>query len=83
VTPVLTLTEAPHHPHNAARGTFVEHGGVVQPAPAPRFDRTPTRLGRTPPGPGDHTGEVLVEAGYEPREIERLVESGTVSLGPT
>jgi alpha-methylacyl-CoA racemase len=82
VAPVLTLTEAPHHPHNAARGTFVEHGGVVQPAPAPRFDRTPTRLGRTPPGPGDHTDEVLVEAGYSPGEIDGLVDSGVVSRSP-
>jgi alpha-methylacyl-CoA racemase len=79
VAPVLTLTEAPHHPHNQTRATFVEHGGVVQPAPAPRFDRTPTHLRRTPPGPGDDTDEVLVEAGYQPREIDRLVESGVVS----
>lgn len=39
--PVLSMAEAPHHPHNAARGTFVEAGGVVQPAPAPRYSRTP------------------------------------------
>jgi alpha-methylacyl-CoA racemase len=39
--PVLSLTEAPKHPHNAARGTFVEEGGMVQPAPAPRFSATP------------------------------------------
>ena len=55
VAPVLSLTEAPGHPHNVARGTFVEHGGVVQPAPAPRFSRTPSALGRTPPAPGDDT----------------------------
>jgi alpha-methylacyl-CoA racemase len=39
--PVLTLAEAPRHPHNLARGTFIEVDGVVQPAPAPRFSRTP------------------------------------------
>jgi alpha-methylacyl-CoA racemase len=42
--PVLSLTEAPHHPHNRARDTFVEVGGVVQPAPAPRFSDTPSRI---------------------------------------
>jgi alpha-methylacyl-CoA racemase len=47
VAPVLSLTEAPHHPHNVARGTFVELDGVVQPAAAPRFSRTPAR----PPSP--------------------------------
>jgi alpha-methylacyl-CoA racemase len=41
--PVLSLAEAPRHPHNAARGTFVEDGGMVQPAPAPRFSATPRR----------------------------------------
>ena len=39
--PVLSLTEAPKHPHVAARGTFVEDAGIVQPAPAPRFSATP------------------------------------------
>jgi alpha-methylacyl-CoA racemase len=39
--PVLSITEAPHHPHNVARGTFVEAGGIMQPAPAPRFQGTP------------------------------------------
>ena len=39
--PVLSLTEAPQHPHNVARGTFVEDGGIIQPAPAPRFSVTP------------------------------------------
>ena len=41
VAPVLSLSEAPEHPHNRARGSFVEVGGVTQPAPAPRFSRTP------------------------------------------
>jgi alpha-methylacyl-CoA racemase len=59
VAPVLGLGAAPGHPHLAARGTFVEHGGVVQPAPAPRFGRTPTSLDRPPPGLGQHTDEVF------------------------
>jgi alpha-methylacyl-CoA racemase len=61
VAPVLGLGEATRHPHLAARGTFVEHGGVVQPAPAPRFTRTPGELDRLPPAAGQHTDEVLAE----------------------
>jgi alpha-methylacyl-CoA racemase len=61
VTPVLSLGEATRHPHLVARGTFVEHGGVVQPAPAPRFSRTPGTLDRLPPAAGQHTDEVLAE----------------------
>jgi alpha-methylacyl-CoA racemase len=49
VAPILTLDEAPHHPHLRHRGTFVERGGVTQPAPAPRFSRTPAVLGSPPP----------------------------------
>ena len=78
VAPVLTLTEAPGHPHNRARGTFVEHGGVVQPAPAPRFSRTPNALGSTPPAPGDDSREILSELGYEPDEVDRLHAAGAV-----
>jgi alpha-methylacyl-CoA racemase len=58
---VLGLGEATRHPHLVARGTFVEHGGVVQPAPAPRFSRTPGALDRLPPAAGQHTDEVLDE----------------------
>ncbi|HEX7188992.1 MAG TPA: CaiB/BaiF CoA-transferase family protein [Actinomycetes bacterium] len=61
VAPVLGLGDATRHPHLVARGTFVEHGGVTQPAPAPRFSRTPGRLDRPPPAPGQHTDEVLAE----------------------
>ncbi|MFG3198438.1 CaiB/BaiF CoA transferase family protein [Streptomyces sp. NPDC048208] len=54
VAPVLSLREAPHHPHLAARATFTEHDGLVQPAPAPRFSATPTgvRTGPALPGTG-------------------------------
>jgi alpha-methylacyl-CoA racemase len=78
VAPVLSLTEAPHHPHNAARGTFVDHGSVTQPAPAPRFSRTPPALALTPPAPGDDTDDVLAVLGYAPAEIDRLRIAGTV-----
>jgi alpha-methylacyl-CoA racemase len=68
VAPVLSLHEAPDHPHLAARGTFVEHHGVVQPAPAPRFSGTPAELTTPPALPGQHTGEVLTEWGLDDAE---------------
>ncbi|MGW0994471.1 CaiB/BaiF CoA transferase family protein [Streptomyces sp. NPDC002523] len=57
VAPVLSLREAPHHPHLAARGTFTDHGGITQPAPAPRFSATPAsvRTGPALPGTGTQT----------------------------
>ena len=61
VAPVLGLGEATRHPHLVARSTFVEHGGVLQPAPAPRFSRTTAALDRPPPAAGQHTDEVLAE----------------------
>ncbi|MFI9586286.1 CaiB/BaiF CoA transferase family protein [Streptomyces sp. NPDC052236] len=61
VAPVLSLTEAPSHPHLAARGTFVEHGGITQPAPAPRFSATPGAVRRPPALPGADTAEVAVD----------------------
>jgi len=63
VAPVMSLREAPGHPHLAARHTFVEHDGVVQPAPAPRFSRHSNELGGVPPLPGAHTAEVLADWG--------------------
>ncbi|MVW72817.1 CoA transferase [Bordetella sp. 15P40C-2] len=59
--PVLSMAQAPSHPQMTARGTFVEVDGVVQPAPAPRFSKTPSRIRRGPPSPGEHTEEVLCE----------------------
>ncbi|GAA3923168.1 CaiB/BaiF CoA-transferase family protein [Streptomyces gulbargensis] len=58
VAPVLSLREAPSHPHLAARGTFAEHAGAVQPAPAPRFSATPGTLRTGPALPGADTAEV-------------------------
>ena len=74
--PVLGLAEAPQHPHNVARGTFIEIDGVVQPAPAPRFSRTmpPTPTG--PALPGDHTLEVLAQLGLDDDAITGVLDSG-------
>jgi alpha-methylacyl-CoA racemase len=58
VAPVLSLREAPHHPHLAARGTFTDHGGITQPAPAPRFSATPTAVRTGPAQPGADTRAV-------------------------
>ena len=74
--PVLSMTEAAGHPHNAARGTFVSPGGVVQPAPAPRFDRTPSALPAQAPRTGEHTAQLLARAGLSSAEIEALVAAG-------
>ena len=76
--PVLDLDEAPKHPHNIARGTFVEVAGMTQPAPAPRFSRTPGSIRRPPPHPGQHTDEVLGEYGFGAGELEKLRASGAV-----
>lgn len=61
VAPVLSLREAPSHPHLAARGTFVDHGGLTQPAPAPRFSATPGAVRRPPAQPGADTAEVALD----------------------
>ncbi|MGH1564118.1 CaiB/BaiF CoA transferase family protein [Mumia sp. DW29H23] len=76
VAPVVPMREAPKHPHLAARGTYVEHDGVVQAAPAPRFSRTPAALGRTPAKPGTHTREALAAWGIG--DVDALVASGAV-----
>ncbi|KUO19424.1 carnitine dehydratase [Streptomyces dysideae] len=63
VAPVLSLREAPQHPHLAARGTFTDHGGVTQPAPAPRFSATPTAVRTGPAQPGADTADVARDWG--------------------
>lgn len=67
VAPVLSLREAASHPHIAARRTLVEHDGILQAAPAPRFSGTPTRLGAAPPKPGQDSEEVLRSWGVDGR----------------
>ena len=76
--PVLSPWEAHLHPHNAARGTFVDVGGVVQPGPAPRFSRTPGEVRRPPPVPGQDTDEALGAWGIDPQRIKELHEAGAV-----
>jgi alpha-methylacyl-CoA racemase len=78
VTPVLTFTEARTHPHNVARGTFVEEFGVVQPAPAPRLSRTPATIAGPPPQKGAHSREILAEWGFDPSRIGTLLAGGAV-----
>ena len=70
--PILVLDEAPEHPHMKARGTFAEIDGVVQPAPAPRFSRTPGAVRRPPSPPGADTDEALVAWGFAAGEIADL-----------
>ncbi|WP_433263488.1 CaiB/BaiF CoA transferase family protein [Actinosynnema sp. CS-041913] len=78
LAPVLTPDEAAGHDHNAARGTFVEVGGLAQPAPAPRFDRTPAETPSVPPSAGQHTIEVLEALGLADEEIAELRRAGVV-----
>jgi alpha-methylacyl-CoA racemase len=61
--PVLSMADAPEHPHNKDRSVFVKDFGITQPGPAPRFSRTPGSIRRPPPQPGEHTAEVLEEWG--------------------
>ncbi|WP_322094849.1 CaiB/BaiF CoA transferase family protein [Paraburkholderia bannensis] len=77
-SPVLSMTEAPAHPHLRARGTFVECDGIVQPAPAPRFSRTPGAVQRPPAMPGEHTTEALLDWGFSAGELDALRESRVI-----
>jgi alpha-methylacyl-CoA racemase len=76
--PVMSMSEAPSHPHNLARGTFVTDGGVAQPAPAPRFDRTPTSLPPKAPRAGQHSAALLAESGFAQSDIAALLAAGVV-----
>ena len=77
--PVLGVDEAPAHPHNRARGSFVEVDGVVQPAPAPRFSRTTAEVRSPPPVTGTSNDAVLGDWGLTPGEIVALRESGALT----
>jgi alpha-methylacyl-CoA racemase len=80
--PVLTMSEARAHPHNVERGTFVEVDGAPQPAPAPRFDRTPMQVQRAPVAAGVDTDTALADWGFSPAEIDALVAKGTLARAP-
>ena len=77
--PVLGMDEAHRHPHNAARGTFVERDGIVQPNAAPRFERTPGGIRCSPPAPGSGTRAVLADWGFAPAEIDDLAARGVIA----
>ncbi|MCX7585273.1 CaiB/BaiF CoA transferase family protein [Phenylobacterium sp. 58.2.17] len=77
--PVLDLDAAPKHPHNVARQTFVELGGVVQPAPAPRFSATPGEIQGPPPAIGAHDREALADWGFSPAAIDELKAAGALA----
>ena len=76
--PVLSIAEAPQHPHMKARGTFIELDGVVQPAPAPRFGRTKPEI-RQPAGSADqHADEALCDWGFSADEVAELRACGAI-----
>jgi alpha-methylacyl-CoA racemase len=77
--PVLSMTEAPDHPHNRARSAFVEVDGISQPAPAPRFSRTPAAVTRGAARPGEQTVELLREAGLSDERVAALLDGGVVA----
>ena len=78
VAPVLTMGEAPDHPHHRARQTFIRVDGVVQPAPGPRFDRTPGEISGPPPFAGQHTDELLAGFGFDEEEQAALRDAAAV-----
>jgi len=76
--PVLPMSEAANHPHIKERGTIVEFEGLLQPAPAPRFSRTPAEIRSAAPKPGEHTDEVLTEWGFGVDDVAKLREVGAI-----
>ncbi len=76
--PVLSMAEAPAHAHNAARETFVEVAGVVQPAPAPRFSATPGKIQGPPPSVGGDNDTALADWGFSADVIANLKVSGAL-----
>ena len=77
--PVLDMSEAPKHPHNIERKTFIDLEGVTQPAPAPRFSRTEPEVVSSPSIVGEHTDEVLTSIGFSDEDINTLKTSGAVA----
>jgi alpha-methylacyl-CoA racemase len=77
--PVLTMSEARAHEHNVARHTFVDVDGAPQPAPAPRFDRTPTSVQGAPVAAGTHTRSILEARGFSAAEVDDLFSRGAIA----
>ncbi len=76
--PVLSIAEASRHAHNRARGTFAEIDGVTQPAPAPRFSRTPGAIARGAPRRGEGGAQALADWGFGKAEIEGFRAHGAL-----
>jgi alpha-methylacyl-CoA racemase len=76
--PVLSIFEAPDHPHNKARNTFVKVDGIVQPAPSPRFSRTVPEVSHAANPPGADTEAVLTDCGFSKEEVAALREAGAI-----
>jgi alpha-methylacyl-CoA racemase len=79
VTPVLSLREAPEHPHMAARSVFVDQDGLRQPGPAPRFSRTPGAVRSGPRRAGQDTVQSLGAWGLAEDEVARLLDDGVIA----
>ena len=77
--PVLDLDEAREFAANRERGVFEEHDGVVQPAPAPRFERTPGAIPGPAPAPGEHTRTALADWGFSEQELDALGAAGAIA----
>jgi alpha-methylacyl-CoA racemase len=77
--PVLSFVDAPAHPANVERNTYIEVDGVTQPAPAPRFSRTPSAVAHGAHGAGEDTEQVLIAMGFGEQEIESLRKSGSIA----
>jgi alpha-methylacyl-CoA racemase len=79
VAPVLSMSEAPSHPHNRARGTFIDVAGVSQAAPAPRFSRSRPSVPHAPSPAGSDTRDVLRAAGFSESQIQTMFERGALT----
>jgi alpha-methylacyl-CoA racemase len=76
--PVLNFIDAPKHPANIARDVYIDVDGITQPAPAPRFSRTPSEVRHGAHAVGADTQETLAAMGFESREIEALKEAEVI-----
>ncbi|MCL4103992.1 UNVERIFIED_CONTAM: hypothetical protein GTU68_034854 [Idotea baltica] len=77
--PVLTFMEAPEHPANVARETYIEVDGLTQPAPAPRFSRTPSEVNHGSHTAGQDTSATLSAMGFAESDLQALRDSGAIA----